>query len=253
MISRGETDEPTFSVGAGDVHVWRIAISPPSDRDWSVLSPRERLRAERIIAPRRARFVYVHAAMRSILARYAGCCAASLEIEEGAHGKPSLAGDPLVQFNLSHSGDVALLAVAAAPVGIDIERVRPVGDLGSVVRRWLSPAEQMALARLSGEARLQAFFRCWTSKESYLKARGLGLAADLGSFDVRVEPRLPARLLAARPATPDAIDWTLFDVPAPAGYQATAAVRGHSVPRCATFYVLERGGFGRHHAPIPRW
>ncbi|RYF66751.1 MAG: 4'-phosphopantetheinyl transferase superfamily protein, partial [Comamonadaceae bacterium] len=93
-------------------------------------------------------------------------------------------------FNLSHSQGVGLIALSAeAEVGVDVELVRPMGDVTALADNYFDGAEQSALAAIGpGPARDLAFFRCWTRKEACLKAAGIGLGLDTRSFHVGVEP-----------------------------------------------------------------
>jgi medium-chain acyl-[acyl-carrier-protein] hydrolase len=165
----------------GTVHVWKIKLDP-SDQDTArlkgILSAEERERARRFPrAAERRQFLVSQAALRTILGRVLDRAPQSLQFGSGAHGKPFLQGEEL-SFNLSHSGDLALVAVTReGPVGIDIERVRADLDWTAMSRHPLSPHEQSALAGLPPEHRLTGFFSFWTRKEAQLKATGLGAAA----------------------------------------------------------------------------
>lgn len=122
-----------------------------------------------------------------LLLRY-GLCQAGLSelplsLEFGEHGKPYLK-DSDIFFSLSHSGDWAVCAVSDIEVGCDIERIRPV-DL-KLARRF-SPEEYSAIISADEENRLELFFRCWTLKESFMKATGLGLKLPLNEFQIVME------------------------------------------------------------------
>src|ERR1017187_9067484 len=113
------------------------------------------------------------AALRAILQRYT---AGALEFAHGPHGKPYLRDAPQVQFNLSHSGGVTLVAVAIdVAVGVDIERLRPMPDCLAVAERFLTPEDASALAETPAVEREREFFVRWTRTEAMWKARGIGL------------------------------------------------------------------------------
>jgi len=102
------------------------------------------------------------------------------------NGKPCFMGTAL-QFSLSHSGSMVMAAVGTAPLGCDIERIRPL-DL-KIARRYFTKTEYAALVSGKGD-----FFRLWTMKESYLKLTGRGLALALNSFEVDMTvPRVVGR------------------------------------------------------------
>lgn len=102
------------------------------------------------------------------------------EMAKTVLGKPYLAHYPGVHFNLSHSGSWGACALSEAPVGVDVELVRPLRQ--NVAGRFFTPTEQAFLARQSEPER--AFFRLWTRKESFIKALGKGLTLPLNSFSV---------------------------------------------------------------------
>ena len=148
--------------------------------------PEECARAERFIqtADRRL-YIAAHAALRLLLGTTLGCHPTLVGLLHDAAGKPLLRGGSRIEFNHSHSGSIALIAMACeVAVGVDVERVRSVPDLDAIAARYLHPTEQRELSRLSSAERVEGFFRCWTRKEAYLKARGAGLSLPLDQFDV---------------------------------------------------------------------
>jgi 4'-phosphopantetheinyl transferase len=134
-----------------------------------------------------------------ILATYSLIPPRALRFCVNQYGKPALEGtlphSPLT-FNLSHSDDLAVVAISRmAPLGVDIEFMRIMPDLEAIATRFFSPREQTTLLRLPQRDRLRAFYRCWTGKEAFIKALGMGLQFDLQRFDVSVDPDVPPALL----------------------------------------------------------
>jgi 4'-phosphopantetheinyl transferase len=217
-----------------EVHVWRVALDPLSpwvERFEAVLSPVERARAGRYRQARdRARFLVGRGWLRTLLGRYIGDDPGRLEFRYGPQGKPELAspaGVSPLRFNLAHSQDLALLAVAQGrQVGIDLEAIRPMAGADQIITRFFSPRERAAYLSLPEPERLDTFFRAWTRKEAYLKATGMGLAMALDQFDVALAPGAPARLLhvEGRPHEPER--WALHDLDPGPGFSATLAVEG---------------------------
>jgi 4'-phosphopantetheinyl transferase len=213
-----------------ELHIWRIPMTHDNpaayDHARLLLSEDERTRADRFVveAPRR-RLVFARAAMRTLLARYTGIQPGDLIFSTGPHGKPYISGTDL-RFNLSHSEDLALLAVVRdTEVGIDIEHIDPRRTTEDIAARFFSPAEQTELANHPGEERRPAFFRCWSRKEAVIKALGEGLACPLDSFDVSLDPH-HARLLALRREGADVAAWTMIAISAHPDYTAAAALIG---------------------------
>lgn len=187
----------------------------PTDAQWALLSHEETARARRFVRPADANhFVRAHAALRHLLGAWCGLAPEALVFEAGAYGKPRLQqpyGAPPVFFNLSHSSGVALIAITQRyETGIDVERLRPVDQ--DIAREYFAPGEQRALRQWTGDAWLQAFFRCWTSKEALLKGEGLGLNLPLDAFAVAVDPAEPPALLTIAPQAAIRSGWRLFDV-----------------------------------------
>jgi len=238
--SRQSTESnPPAALRPAEVHLWRVFISGAAASEAAAagtLSEDERARASRFrFAADRDRFVASHAALRRILASYLGAAPASLVFGAGTHGKPFLdapAHGRSLRFSLSHSGDLALVAVSLErEVGVDVERVRPRADLEGFTARYFSPRERDALARVPPGDRLRAFLEIWTLKEAYLKACGDGLARALDAFDVTVD-EAPSRLAAVRDRPGEEARWTLQRVEAGEDFAAALAVAGRGWQLC---------------------
>jgi 4'-phosphopantetheinyl transferase len=181
------TDKPTLH--PGEIHVWRatlVASDADIPRFEVCLSVDEQRRANQFRFQRdRRRFVVRRAVARALLAQYLGTQPSLLAFVYGSYGKPELA-PPFhsvgLCFSMSHSQDLALFAVAYnRAVGVDVERITALTDATAIARGHFSEEETLALNRLEPDARIQAFFDCWTRSEAYLKATGEGLAG-LDSF-----------------------------------------------------------------------
>jgi 4'-phosphopantetheinyl transferase len=232
--------QPDFSIADGlalpedEVHLWRgdLETIRGGETRWrELLSADELARAARFHFERdRQRFIAARALLRTILASYLTADARALRFSYSKKEKPSLApphDGSGVNFNISHSGGIALLAFARRrEVGVDVEQIRRDSDLQAIARRFFSANEQTQLARLTDDERVDAFFRCWTRKEAYIKATGDGLSLPLSQFDVSLAPGDENALLATRPETSEAARWLLREVPSGPGYAAAICVRG---------------------------
>jgi 4'-phosphopantetheinyl transferase len=174
-----------------DIAVWEIdllAIPSEVEAYRALLSRDEIGRAERFRFDRdERRFIVARAGLRLLLGQQLGIPANQLRFAYGPFGKPVLARptSPKLHFNLSHADERALVAVSARyPVGTDIERIRDIPDLMSVVRGVFRPNEIDHLQRQSGDQRKREFFRIWTAKEAVLKATGQGLSGTPLAIDV---------------------------------------------------------------------
>lgn len=167
-----------------EVHVWRFRLAEATTDLAAALSIVERDRAAQMASEKaRLSFVGSQSALRKILSGYVHAPPQTLEFTRGAHGKPMLAGDAEPQFNVSHSGDWGLVAVAPFAVGVDVEQVREQRALPALQKRFLADGERDLIGRLSQSRGDAAFFIVWSRKEAYLKAAGFGLAAPLSRVD----------------------------------------------------------------------
>jgi 4'-phosphopantetheinyl transferase len=223
---------PVPELASTEIHIWEFPlITSDSERDAyaTLLSEDERIRASRFHFERDARrFTVARASVRSILGGYVGAAGRDLRFDYSHYGKPSLAGvTEDIRFNVSHSADLAMLAVVRGrEVGVDVETIRVEVETDRLAERYFSLRERESLRAIPNPDRVSAFFRCWTCKEAFLKAQGLGLSRSLDSFDVEVNPEQPARLLSTRPDPEEAARWSLRDVQTVKAYAAAVAVDG---------------------------
>jgi 4'-phosphopantetheinyl transferase len=226
--------ESPLSLAEDEVQVWRVdleAIGADESRWQRVLSSDELGRASRFHFSRdRQRFVASRAWLRTILASYLATDPKGLSFSYSKTEKPSLGlaqADSGIAFNVSHSGGIALLGFTRRrEIGVDIEQVRREADHEAIARRFFSAHEQNQLAALPAQEKVDAFFRCWTRKEAYIKATGDGLSLPLSQFDVSLVAGEKSALLATRPDGLEAGRWLLQDVPGGPGYVAALCVRG---------------------------
>jgi len=195
-----------LSSGVRTVEVWQAGLAQPPElvrRLESTLSDDERERAARLASAER--WIVARAALRIVLAGQLGAHPSDVELGAGPHGKPELPGSA-VRFNLSHSGDLALIALTTgAEVGIDVERT---SRRSSAVERTLTDGERAAL---DGRDRHLELLRVWCRKEALAKAMGGGLGWAPEAFDTT---RLDG--------------YTLVDLELENGYVGALAVAGTS-------------------------
>jgi len=215
------------SLETGAVHVWRIALDQeddPLERFRGTLEPHELERAGRFHFERHRRhFIVARGFLRSVVARYLETQPEALRFSYGEYGKPALETEPVLRFNLSHSNEVALLAVTLdAELGVDVEHIRADFASEDIARRFFSRAEVAVFNALPQDERVAAFFRCWTRKEAYIKAIGKGLSQALDEFDVTLAPGIAPALLRAE--DDDASRWWMSDIEVGEGYAGALAV-----------------------------
>lgn len=217
-----------------EVHVWRIELddAAQSPRDAAnCLSEDETRRATAFhFEQDRTRFVAGRAALRRILASYTGQPPSELRFVYGEQGKPELVtppGDAGLRFNLSHSRGLAICGVTRRrEIGVDVERVRTRPNIERMAARFFSETENAALRSIPPKRRREAFFRCWTRKEAYLKALGSGIFGGSTTFDVTLSPDEPARLLRIHGNPHEAAHWTLHDLTPAPGFAGAVLAQG---------------------------
>ncbi len=217
-----------------EVHVWRAPLELPLSQVQElrgILTDDELDRANRFsFEIDRQRFIAARGALRSILSRYTSIYPGHLRFHYHQYGKLFLApefSDDLLNFNLSHSGSMALYAVTRnMEIGVDIERVRSDFEYEEIAERFFSANEAAILRTIPVEKKLEAFYNCWTRKEAYIKAHGKGLSLPLDSFDVAFAPWEPSISLITRDEPQESSHWTLLDLKPGLGYVGALAVRG---------------------------
>jgi 4'-phosphopantetheinyl transferase len=215
------------------ISIWSVGLEWPESEVQAaaeILSSDEQKRAKRFYrVSDRKHFIVARAALRVILTRYLNVDPRQISFDQNAFGKPRLTGDryyPDLRFNLAHSSGLALYVIAhSREVGVDLERLEPEFATMGLARSLFAPEEVAALSSLSNNDFLVGFYRCWTRKEAYVKAKGLGLSLPLKSFVVSVAPPNETPLLVAdRNEIGEQTGWMLVDVLVGEGFAASVAV-----------------------------
>ena len=190
--------ETPGSLVQGTVYLVRENIrelSFPLDELLPVLSPEEQQRANWFrFEDDGLRSRVAWGLLRMFLGRILGREPGSIEFDRSEFQKPLLDGGP--SFNLAHSGDWVLLAVATdGRLGVDVEAPRPLQGLDDLAATVFSADELLELRALPEPERLRAFYRGWTRKEAFVKAIGGGLSVPLKQFAVSLAPDVVEALL----------------------------------------------------------
>jgi 4'-phosphopantetheinyl transferase len=225
---------PVVTLATDEVHVWRASLSQTQknlDFCRETLAEDEKERARRFHFERdRRHFIAARGILRRILGQYLNVEPRRLSFKYTSYGKPFLASDnggAELNFNVSHSGELALYAFSRRrELGVDIEKIRPDIEHRSIASRFFSEQEIDTLCRLPATQQQQAFFLCWTRKEAYIKGIGEGLSLPLHTFDVSLVPGEPAVLLAVRGTEREAARWTLRDLHPGSDYEAALVAEG---------------------------
>lgn len=189
-LARWHSGAEVTSPARTEVHLWRAALDGDSlTRSYyrDILRDDERERAARFrFELHRHRYIVSRAVLRQILSQYVGLPASEIEFVTNAHGKPALL-EPTsnLEFNVSHAGGVAVLAFAEGRrVGVDVEDTGRDAEFRRLADRFFSPRERDVFASLPDSQVREEFYACWTRKEAYIKALGLGVTHGLANFTV---------------------------------------------------------------------
>jgi 4'-phosphopantetheinyl transferase len=213
--------------GAGEhaVTLWWTpvrAVVLHLDRLRPLLDRAELRQAERFrVEDARRRYLAAHLMARLVLGPAVGDDPGRLRFAYGEHGKPRLDHPEAPHFNLSHSGDTAVVAVAVAELGVDVETLRPVPRADRLALRYFSERERSWLAGRPTTTRDADFLALWTCKEAYLKAVGIGIGMPLKEVETGLQPPR----LEAIPGD-DAAGWTLLHTELPEPATCSVALRG---------------------------
>ncbi len=219
-----------LTLAAGEVHVWLVRADDAAlcmACCENLLATAERERAARFKFEKDRRlYTVAHAALRSLLAGYLNVGPGDLEFEIGRRGKPRLARaftKDNLEFNLSHSSEVALIAVTRErEIGVDVEHIKEDFAFAEVAERYFTAKEVSALRALPQDLQRRAFYQCWTSKEAFLKAKGVGLSGELDEVEIVLagESRVQVKNTLA--------EWSLRELNPCDGYVGAVVLEGNA-------------------------
>jgi len=223
---------PAFSLSklSDEIHIWQVDLRINESQQQALtltLNEAELERANRYyFARHQRRFIAARAALRAVLANYLAISSDEVSFNYGKYGKPGLsdAHHSQLRFNLSHSGECAVIALTQHDdIGIDVEQFSE-RDFLALATRYFSKEEVAALNQQPASQHQASFFHIWSQKEAFIKATGMGIHFGLDKFSVSVTP--PAKLITVDPTTRfNSSDWRLYDFQPLAGYQACIAIK----------------------------
>jgi len=220
------------ALGVNELHLWRICLSDLETRVSELrllLSEEEQARGDRYIrSADGVKFMVGRAVLRLILAQYLSLKPVEVAISTGEFGKPYISksiNTNNLEFNLSHSGAVFLVAVSyGRGIGVDVEKLRDDVAVEDLSTRYFSTEEVAELQALPTGLRRLGFFLCWTRKEAYVKAKALGLHIPLDRFSVSLTPGQPAEIRGTEAGV-----WTVLSFEPEPGHVAAVVAEGEVI------------------------
>jgi 4'-phosphopantetheinyl transferase len=214
-----------------EAHVWRadLALNECFQNSFlKLLSPDEKNRAKKFrFAKDSQNFIVARGILRSLISKYLEINPAEVSFRYSDFGKPSIANNHSLQFNISHSQNIALFAFTKKfNIGVDVEFVNPDVEVKEIAASFFSKNEIKNLLALPEQQQTLGFFYCWTRKEAFIKAVGEGLSFPLDKFEVSVEPNKPVKLLATYRQPKDVSKWSIYSLSPEANFVGGLVIEG---------------------------
>jgi 4'-phosphopantetheinyl transferase len=218
-----------YQINDHQIHIWLIDTNNYLSSDFAAyLDDQEIKRAQRFkFTKDRNCFIGSHAALRILLGKYCNGDPCTITYEYTANNKPILIENNPIKFNLSHSHDQAIIAITKShPIGIDIEYMQTKEILSELAKRFFSNQEYAEYQNLPAAQKTLGFYNCWTRKEAFVKALGIGITCPLKSFSVNLAPDTPAKILSVHKNQGDVSQWQLCGLIPKKQYCAAIAWHG---------------------------
>ncbi|MCC9607072.1 4'-phosphopantetheinyl transferase superfamily protein [Blastopirellula sp. JC733] len=221
-------------MSAEALHLWSIPLRAGKSQVAqlrAMLSAAEREKADGfLLEAQTERYIICRGAVRQILAEYLQLPATQLSLTAGKYGKPLVEHQDSLWFNVSHSGDLAVLAVSTiGEVGVDIEQVREIRGLPRMIDRCLAPCERPEVLRLPSAEQNRQFLRYWTHKEAYLKTFGVGIRRPLEKLEIDLVAPPARRVIDHGDRSPEEMGASITEFCPAEGYVGAISVSG-SIP-----------------------
>lgn len=213
------------------VHVWFADVMANESNyrsNYALLSKEETRRAETFKFEKdKKKYVVSKGILRRLSSFYLHIAPEDVVFDYGEFGKPSFGFTTKLKFNTSHAGDKAVFVFTENnSIGVDIELIKSDLDVMNLAENFFSEKEISDLANLHSSERNVAFYRCWTRKEAFIKAKGIGLSFPLKSFSVSTNSDMQAELLETDWNPSERLSWKLFSHKPTENYISAIAIQG---------------------------
>lgn len=213
----------------GTLHLWYVDVGNELNENYyNLLNRDERIKSEKYrFSQDQNMFITARAVLRILSGHYLKKDPIDIVFNYGPYGKPYFQDENSLMFNISHSGSKAILGFGkVAAIGVDIENIKDNFDVLDIAGKFFSQSEIKSLAETSQEEQNRAFFRCWTRKESFIKAKGDGLSLPLDSFSVTLDDDIKARLIETKWNPSEKESWKILSFVPDNNYIGAVSVRG---------------------------
>lgn len=218
-----------FFLEEGTLHLWYVDVGAKLDnRYYNLLSGEEKIKAGKYRFTRdQYMYITARAVLRILSGHYLKKDPIDIVFNYGPYGKPYFQDENSLMFNISHSGSKAILGFGkVSAIGVDIENIKDNFDVLGIAGKFFSKSEIKSLEETPQEEQNKAFFRCWTRKESFIKAKGDGLSLPLDSFSVTLDDDIKARLIETKWNPSEKESWEIFSFVPDDKYIGAVSVKG---------------------------
>jgi 4'-phosphopantetheinyl transferase len=220
-----------MNIDLNDIHVWYLDLNlfaHKIDQLQKILCEEELRKAFQFrFEKHQNRFIITRGVLKIILSKYIDIEPEKIEFVYTQKGKPSFvtnSNEQSIEFNVSHSSDLALYAIAKETrIGIDVEKIKGNRELESIAKRFFCPREYQFISSLKDQEKEIAFYQAWTSKEAYLKATGEGLAGGLDAIELDLASK-DRKIIKLKREQNNIRNWYLYNLDINDNYIATLAV-----------------------------
>ncbi|WOD43237.1 4'-phosphopantetheinyl transferase family protein [Hwangdonia lutea] len=214
------------------IHIWVININDvihKIDNLKHVINKAEKEKASNFHFKKdQNKYIMSRGALRVLSACYLNRNAKEIEFEYGEYGKPEYNFDSDLKFNISHSGDLIVLSfVKEFDIGVDIEKVKADFDIFEIAANFFSDLEIKTLKKVPKDKQVEYFYRCWTRKESFIKAKAMGLSFPLDSFSVCINSDKKTAVLETKWDINEKDTWSLFTFSPQPNYIGAVSIQGN--------------------------
>lgn len=213
-------------------HLWYIKFNKQLNNVpffTSILSDDEKEKASKFRFKKdQNQFILSRGALRVLSANYLNIDAKNIVFKYGKYGKPEFDFNSDLKFNVSHSGNFGIIGfVKNFDIGIDIEKIKNDFDVLDIASNYFSELEIETIKKLPKEKHVEYFYRCWTRKESFIKAKSLGLTFPLDSFSVCINSNKKTELLETKWDNTEKHTWKLFAFSPHQNYIGAISIQGN--------------------------